>query len=494
MMKNLLFIAMLIFGISAQAQWTQIGQNIDGEMAGDEFGRTISLSSDGTIVAVGALLNDGNGTDSGHVRVYENIGGTWTQVGQDIDGEAAGDSSGSAISISSDGNTVAVGAFLNDGNGIDSGHVRVYEYIGGTWTQIGQDIDGEAAGDVSGCCTSVSLNSDGSIVAIGARDNDGNGNSSGHVRVYENIGGTWTQVGQDIDGEEEGDDFGVSVSLSSNGSIMAVGSIYNDGNGVDSGHVRVYENIGGTWTQVGQDIDGEAAGDHAGGAVSISSDGSIVAIGSPLNDGNGTDAGHVRVYEYLGGIWTQIGQDIDGEAAIDHFGRSISLNSDGSIVAIGANLNDGNGNNAGHVRIFENNAGTWMQVGQVIEGEAAEDRSGRISLSSDGSILAIGANLNDGNGPDSGHVRVFEYEVLGISEFSENGISIYPNPVNDILNIKAEETINAVSIVNILGQELHRTNVDALNTTIDLSGYGTGTYFVKVNFGDGMITRRIVKE
>ena len=84
------------------------------------------------------------------------------------------------------------------GNGSRSGHVRIYENIGGSWSQIGQDIDGETAGDGSGF--SVSLSSDGSVVAVGARGNDDNGSSSGHVRIFKNIGGFWSQIGQDIDG------------------------------------------------------------------------------------------------------------------------------------------------------------------------------------------------------------------------------------------------------------------------------------------------------
>ena len=60
--------------------------------------------------------NDGNGSDAGHVRIYKNISGTWTQQGSDIDGEAAGDLSGGSVSLSSDGSTVAIGAY-NDGNG-----------------------------------------------------------------------------------------------------------------------------------------------------------------------------------------------------------------------------------------------------------------------------------------------------------------------------------------------------------------------------------------
>ena len=77
---------------------------------------------------------------------------------------------------------------------------------------------------------------------------------------------------------------------------MAIGAPYNDGNGSSSGHVRVYAESGGTWTQVGTDIDGEAEADISGYSVSMSSGGTRVAIGAPYNDGNGNSAGHVRVY------------------------------------------------------------------------------------------------------------------------------------------------------------------------------------------------------
>ena len=64
--------------------------------------------------------------------------------------EAAQDKSGSSVSLSSDGRRVAIGAYLNDGNGSSSGHVRIYDYNGSAWVQVGADIDGEAANDGSG--------------------------------------------------------------------------------------------------------------------------------------------------------------------------------------------------------------------------------------------------------------------------------------------------------------------------------------------------------
>ena len=191
--------------------------DIDGEAVNDYSGHSVSISSDGTRVAIGAERNDGAGSDdAGHVRVYAESGGTWTQVGDDIDGEAVKPDSGYSVSMSSDGTRVAIGALGNDGGDSKAGHVRVYEESGGTWTKVGDDIDGEAVNDYSG--DSVSISSDGTRVAIGAHRNDGAGSKAGHVRVYVESGGTWTQVGDDIDGPPAANDnFGYSVSISSTG-------------------------------------------------------------------------------------------------------------------------------------------------------------------------------------------------------------------------------------------------------------------------------------
>ncbi len=403
----IIFFCIPTIALSAQT-WTQQGLDIDGEAANDLSGFSVSLSSDGSTVAIGASLNNGNGVSAGHVRIYKNKNGTWTQQGLDIDGEAVRDESGFSVSLSSDGSIVAIGADQNDGNGNVSGHVRVFQNVNGSWTQVGSDINGEAAADFSGW--SVSLSSDGSTVAIGGPGNDGNGSSSGHVRVYKNISGTWTQVGADIDGKAAEDQFARSVSISSDGSIVAMGAPYNDGNGLNSGQVRIYKIISGTWIQQGSDIKGEAADDYSGHSVSLSSDGSTVAIGAPGNDGNGKSAGHVRIYKNISGTWTQIGSDIDGEAADDQSGYSVSLSSDGSIVAVSAPNNVSNGTVSGHVRIYKNKNGTWTQQGTDIDGEASGGNwyGYSVSLSSDGSIVAIGAPNNDGNGTDAGHVRVYK--------------------------------------------------------------------------------------
>ena len=77
---------------------------------------------------------------------------------------------------------------------------------------------------------------------------------------------------------------------------MAIGAWLNNGiNGKDSGHERVFRNVDDDWVQVGSNIDGEAAGDNSGISVSISADGDVVAIGAYINNGNGGGSGHVRV-------------------------------------------------------------------------------------------------------------------------------------------------------------------------------------------------------
>jgi len=192
------------------------------------------------------------------------------------------------------------------------------------------------------------------------------------------VASEWTQQGEDIDGEADDDQSGRSVSLSSDGTTFAIGAPYNDGNGANSGHVRIYgwNSVTSAWEQQGADIGGEAAGDYSG-IISLSSDGTTVAIGAYANDGNGSNSGHVRIYAWNSAMsaWEQQGADIDGEAASDQSGRSVSLSSDGTTIAIGAPYNDANGTNSGHVRIYAWNSVTsaWEQQGADIDGEAEDD-------------------------------------------------------------------------------------------------------------------------
>lgn len=466
----------------------QIGQDIDGETPGDQSGWSVSLSSNGNILANGAPTAV---SAKGQVRIFENQSGNWVQVGLSINGEGSGDQSGTSVSLSSDGSIIAIGAPRNDGNGSDSGHVRIYGNHSGNWVQIGGDIDGEAANNRFG--TAVSISSDGSIVAVGAPFNSEGAGASGHVRILKNQSGNWVQLGQDIEGESGGDFSGSAVSLSSDGTVVAIAAVRNDGNGNDSGHVRVFENQAGTWVQIGQDIDGESAGNQSGSSISISSDKRRLAIGATFNNENGSNSGHVRVYENQAGNWVQIGLDINGENAGDLFGWSVDLSSEGNVLVSSGPANAGS---RGYVKVYQDQAGSWIQVGQDVDGEAANNFSGRsVSLSSDGGEVAIGANRNRDNGNDSGHVRVYDLSsiILSLEKFILlSDIKFYPNPAKNHFTISFSEGLNleTITIYNHLGQYIF----SSVETTINTTKLDSGIYFIQLEFTQGKVTKKLIVE
>src|SRR6186713_2927101 len=87
-----------------------------------------------------------------------------------------------------------------------------------------------------------------------------------------------------------------------------------------------------TLSKIGADIDGEASGDNSGAAVSISANGTILAIGAPFSAGGGMGRGHVRVFEKSGSSWIQKGSNLDGTTDNEAFGHSVSLDSAGTTL------------------------------------------------------------------------------------------------------------------------------------------------------------------
>eukprot|EP00980_Cylindrotheca_fusiformis_P030162 scaffold24503_cov127-Cylindrotheca_fusiformis.AAC.1 len=237
----------------------------------------------------------------------------------------------------------------------------------------------------------VSLSKDGKRVAIGAiRENcSDDDDCSGSVCVYEmDSNGEWSVMGEVIHGEGQFGRLGWSVCLSKDGSIVASGTPFGDGNGAGSGHVRVYQWDGSSFNQLGEDIDGEAAGDGSGVSVALSSDGLVVAVGAPTNaDG----AGHVRVLSWDENEkrWSQRGSDIDGDAADDLLGWSVDLSGDGDILAVGAKSTV-----IGYAKVFQwkDDDGEWEQIGHNVESPDGNQYFGMsVSLSSSGLILAVGS-------------------------------------------------------------------------------------------------------
>lgn len=332
---------------STNGIWTKVGSDIYGEMIFDKSGTSVTLSGDGTIVAIGAPTNMGNfgsGSAPGHVRVYKNIAGTWNQVGADIDGAGILENSGWSISLSNDGSILAIGAVSADGSGSRyAGQVKVFKNVSNTWIQLGESVKGKADFEYSGW--SVSLSKDGNVLAIGSPKNDSNGIDCGQVRVFRNVNGAWIQVGSDINGLNTNEFSGWSIELSNDGTMLAIGAQL-------SPIVRVYKNVGETWNQVGSDIYDAEVPESSGRTVSLSGDGNILAIGAPYGPGNEIVKGRARLYKNNKGIWTKIGVDINGEADKDGSGWSVSLSDDGSILAVGAPYNNGIGTDSGHVRIY----------------------------------------------------------------------------------------------------------------------------------------------
>ena len=490
--------------------WNSKGFIINGESSGDYFGLSVSSSSDGNIIAVGAKKNDGHGAFSnhGHVRVFEwrqytNTDGDvyhyssssnsskplivtnsftapvpntnyWSQKGLDIDGptvppyNVSNNFFGHSVSLSSDGLKLAVGANLAGSD--DRGLVRVFQFNTGSWSQIGQDLTGVDIDDKAG--ETVSLSNDGYTVAIGAKSLYNN--NKGIVKVYEYQSNQWVQKGADIPGENNNDLSGSALRLSSDGSIVAIGAKDAVSQGGNKGHVRVYEwrqyttsdpnnhiITGGStlthgtdyWTQKGFDIDGEISNDFFGASntLDISSDGLTLIVGAPHNTSN---SGHARVFEWrqytsadsatyhhssstqrapsqpkpliiTGGsapendtyYWTQKGFDIDGEGTNES--SRTAMNDDGTIIAIGG---------GSHTRLFkwrrytsadndsfyyasvqQNNTQTkpliitgsfstqpqndqyyWTQIGADLEG-----KSHSVSLSDDGKLVTVGDNVGN---------------------------------------------------------------------------------------------------
>jgi len=390
--------------INNVTEYIQKGADIIGE-SGDQSGNSISMSADGNTLAIGSSRYWGY---TGRVKIYQWNSTQWVQKGTDIIGMASNEWLGTSISLSSDGNVIVIGVIGAENH---AGQVRVFEWNGNSWGQKGLSINGESADDYSG--KSVSISSDGNTVAIGAKSNDDAGNSAGHVRIYIWNGNSWIQRGMDIDGENANDKNGAAVSINSDGNVIAISAPGNDNLALNTGYVRIFAWDGSNWMQKGNNIDGENESDNSGSSISISSDGNTIAIGASANDDTGSNAGHVRVYSWNSNIWIQKGADIDGENTGDQSGCAVAIDSSGNTIVIGAKGNDDNGTGAGHVRVHSWNGNAWIQRGEDLDGQGGNMGSGTsVALSSNGKSIAIGAPKSHYGGGNSGHVRVYNYNII----------------------------------------------------------------------------------
>ncbi len=379
--------------------------------SGDQFGHSQAISADGLTLAVGAYNEDGSGTginptsnnalgNSGAVYVYTRIStiSLWTfQAYIKASNPDGSDWFGFAVALNGNGNTMVVGAFLEDGSGTginptannlagDAGAAYVFTRSGSTWTQQAY-IKASNTGGADWFGRFVALSSDGNTMAVSSHLEDGSGTgvnptdnnlapNAGAVYVFSRSGSTWTQQAyvkslhtQAVDYFGGALDYysAPSIALSDDGNTLAVGSIGEDGSGTginpvhnnsagSAGAVYIYTRSGATWTsQAYIKASNTGANDFFGESVALSSDGNTLAVGAFWEDGSGTgpnpasnnsapDAGAVYVYTRSGSTWThQAYLKASNPDVGDYFGTAVALSDNGNVLAIGALQEDGGG-------------------------------------------------------------------------------------------------------------------------------------------------------
>ena len=215
-----------------------------------------------------------------------------------------------------------------------------------------------------------------------------------------------------------------------------------------------------------------------------------------MNNSKGT----VYVYKYDGSSWNQLGSDITGSASSSPIMKTVSINSDGSVIAIG-NPDEGVNydTSEGLVKIynFNTSSSAWEQVAEDIAGE--DDGFGTaISLSDDGTKFIAGAPYNDaGNGSNTyncGAAKVYNLTTTtNVKPLISNDISVYPNPTRGMLNIRSTEKIQKLIISDLTGKAIMEK--DGLNSmTIDMSNLSNGIYILTIKTSTGITNRKILKK
>jgi len=416
-------------------QWSQIGGNID---AGTSNWRKshfhINLSRDGNAVAIGApLVNEMRGQVV--VSYFDPTNQVWKKMGSTIVGEENYGFAGRSVSLSGDGKILAIG-YPGDIDLIHTGRCctptfsRVYRWNSDSldWEQLGsnlfdvkvfqnlQDIPDFFLTIQSGW--SVSLSDEGTTVAVGAPNYFEKGiGFVGQVRVYryDDIINDWIQLGSAINGTTNDDSIGFSVKISGDATTLIVGNptgkLVRDNDEIQSGLVKVFKwnDSKKDWIQIGNDVYGDEESDMAGQSVSVSTNGFTIAVGIP---GHGLPyrSGLVRTYNFdqTSERWDQIGFDITPDSDINNndgfddygHGTDIELSGDGTIIAVAAPSMTINHIIVGLVRVFRFNSTSvnWVMVNQTIPGETryGSKRYGLnfVSLSSNGNRLVVGAPIH----------------------------------------------------------------------------------------------------
>jgi hypothetical protein len=451
----------------------QQGNKLVGLGSFSNQGYYVSISADGNTVAVGAPFDN---AEQGSVIIYNRFSGKWLQDGNKLVGTGAifTADQGISVALSADGKTVIFGG--NGDNG-SAGAIWIFTRIGGVWTQQGGKLVGSGIIGPARLGSSISISADGNTAIVGGY-NDNNG--IGAVWIFTRLGSTWSQQGSkllanDIIGAAQQ---GYSVSISADGNTAVVGgSIDNN----YAGAAWIYTRSGSIWTQQGNKLVGKGAIGNAfqGGSVSISAEGNTAIVGG---NSDNKSIGAVWIYTRSGGVWMQQGNKLVGSGGIgsSQQGYSVAMSADGNTAIFGAL---GDNSNIGAAWTFKRSSGIWTQAGNKLVGTGAigvSYQGNSVALSADGNTAVIGGN-NDNSGIGAAWIYAVQPIITGLSVPSEYNLNVFPNPSTGILNIgflgSCSETL-IISITNIQGQVVYQS--DHVEKILDLSAVPKGLYFLHV--------------
>ena len=295
----------------------------------------VSMNNFGTRVAIGyPYFDNWNLGSDGCVKVFDWNGSSWNQVGNNIKSGRGYGRTGTTLSLSEDGNTLAVITPRNSYKFSWSlrGTLKMFEWDGSNWVSKGSTITCQLGRKEDNF--SLDINDDGTVVAVGEyRDYTNSSVTEGRVTVYEWDGSSWNVKGAVLVGENLGDQFGFSISLNATGNRIAVGAPNNDGN---KGEVKLYEWTNSAWNVI-EEFNGASA-TKLGHAVSLNSNGNQIAISESDYNSN---AGAVSIFTEGTNSWNLAGNIIEGTSSGDKFGHKVKLNSDGSRFLASSRIGSG---------------------------------------------------------------------------------------------------------------------------------------------------------
>ncbi|OGS79170.1 MAG: hypothetical protein A3D31_04155 [Candidatus Fluviicola riflensis] len=489
-------ISCLIPNITSAQCWQQKGTDLAGNDELENIGTSTCMSSDGMTVASGAPQYNNL---AGRVVVHAWNGNAWIQKGTDLIGLTTFERFGTSVDISSDGNTLAIGARNNSDSATTSGAVRMYEWNDSVWQQKGSTIHGNLSGQ--GLGQFIDISDDGRVIAIGApfrSTGAGTWETIGLVRTYHwnDTIDDWEQLGSDLTGIQEGDWFGNSVSLNGNGTVLAVGAYFSSVFGTYAGYARVFAFNNDDW-QLHQTFEG-ADEESLGQDVDLTPDGHSLIIASGANNDDYLLAGKARIYHYDGiDYWNSRGE-ISGETSNCFLGQSVAINAAGDIIVVGgrSSANSPQWSDKGYMAAYSWLGGDqWQKIGEDIEGSVDNDLFGEsVAISDDGNTIAGGAKQFDGNVSNVGLVRVYESCVASIKEKANHSFLFSPNPSSGIVETDLGEFYHSVTVTvkNSLGQIISKRTVSTQQLSVILPK-NPGTYFIEVTTENGTSVQKVVK-